>query len=236
MAQIQKGTTFVTGAQVTADNLNAHVDSATLLSGAIGDQVNATSVSLEDSTLILQAGSLKEATIAQIKTATNQDLSGLLKIDGSVAMTGNLNLLASTSISGLNAAPVSYVDNKVTTTFVKASNSEVAAFSNVQKYISPELLPYAFSSTQAEIGYLKLPGGLIMQWGNISPANGEVSVVFPIAFSSAVYSIQITLKGPGSPDNGLLAPDARNWTLSGFTLRVWDQDSYCAATWFAIGK
>jgi hypothetical protein len=109
MAQIQKGTTYATGTQVTADNLNAHVDSAILLPGAIGDQTNVTSLAQEDSTLILQSGSLREATIAQIKTATTQDL---LKSDGSVPLqTGQQLTLGTTNqIAALNAASKGYVD------------------------------------------------------------------------------------------------------------------------------
>lgn len=54
MAQLQKGTTYATGAQVTADNLNKHVDEAILLSGAITEQTAATSLTEQDSILIYQ--------------------------------------------------------------------------------------------------------------------------------------------------------------------------------------
>jgi hypothetical protein len=115
MAQIQKGTTYATGTQVTADNLNAHVDSAILLPGAIGDQINVTSLAQEDSTIILQSGSLKEATIAQIKTATAPDLTGYLKADGSVSITTGQQLTLGTTnqLTALNATSKGYVDSLV---------------------------------------------------------------------------------------------------------------------------
>lgn len=113
MAQIQGGTTYSTGDQVSSTNLNAHVNNAILLPGSIGDQTAAASVNQIDSLTILQAGALKKATIAQIKTATDQDLTGYIKSDGTVPMTADLALFRSTSISGLTAAPVAYIDNAI---------------------------------------------------------------------------------------------------------------------------
>jgi hypothetical protein len=68
MAQISKGDTFVDGQQVTGARLNQLVDSSTLLVGAITDQPNLTANTLEatDSTIVNDAGVLKEATIGDI--------------------------------------------------------------------------------------------------------------------------------------------------------------------------
>jgi hypothetical protein len=112
----------------------------------------------------------------------------------------------------------------------------VANFSTVAKYLSPELLPFAFSGTLAANGNVTLPGGLIMQWGSVASLNGTVAVTFSKPFTSVPYTIQITLSGPGSPDNGALAPVARNWSTTGFTLQVIDPDSSYPASWLAIGK
>lgn len=68
MAQIQKGTTYSTGnATVTIDNLNAHVDSASLLPGAISDQnaLAGNAAPSTDQVLILASGQLKKATVVQ---------------------------------------------------------------------------------------------------------------------------------------------------------------------------
>jgi hypothetical protein len=236
MAQIQGGTTYSTGDQVSSTNLNAHVNNAILLPGSIGDQTAAASVNQIDSLTILQAGALKKATIAQIKTATDQDLTGYIKSDGTVPMTADLALFRSTSISGLTAAPVAYVDNLVTSTYVKASTTEVANFSTVAKYLSPELLPFAFSNSLSTNGFQRLPGGLLLQWGSVSSVGGTITVTFPTPFTTSVYTVQITLKGPGSPDNGSLAPISRNWTTTTFDLQVIDQDSSYPASWLAIGR
>lgn len=68
MAQISKGDTFVDGQQVTGARLNQLVDSSMLLVGAIADQPSITANTLEatDSTIVNDAGTLKEATIGDI--------------------------------------------------------------------------------------------------------------------------------------------------------------------------
>ena len=66
MAQLSKGDTFADTQQLTATRLNQLVDSATLLVGAITDQPSITANTLEatDTTLVNDAGTLKEATIS----------------------------------------------------------------------------------------------------------------------------------------------------------------------------
>lgn len=68
MAQISKGDTFTNGEQVTGSRLNQLVDSAVLLVGAITDQPSITANTLEatDTTIVNDAGTLKEATIGDI--------------------------------------------------------------------------------------------------------------------------------------------------------------------------
>jgi len=106
MAQIQKGTTFSTGDQVNAANLNAHVDSAILLPGAISDQASDVAAPT-DTILINKAGSLKQATLASVF-----DSAGFLKADGTIPLTTGAQLvLGSTQqLSALQATSKGYVD------------------------------------------------------------------------------------------------------------------------------
>lgn len=104
MAQIQAGVTYATGAQVTATNLNAHVNNAVLVPGAISDQTAASSSTSADSVLLLQSGVLKKATLAQLP---------YINKDGSAAMTAELLLANSTPSTALAAASKGYVDTKV---------------------------------------------------------------------------------------------------------------------------
>lgn len=105
MAQIQAGTVYVDGAQVTATNLNAHVNNAVLVPGAISDQAAAASVASTDSVLLLQSNSLKKATVSQL-------IPGAIVRDGSVSMTGDLILANSSPQSALAAASKGYADTK----------------------------------------------------------------------------------------------------------------------------
>ena len=68
MAQIQKGTTYSTGDQVTAANLNALADAAILLPGAITDQT-AKTVPLAADTILLHSAAdtaLRKSTLTQL--------------------------------------------------------------------------------------------------------------------------------------------------------------------------
>lgn len=115
MAQIQAGTVYATGNQVTATNLNAHVNNAVLVPGAISDQTAAASCTTSDSVLILQSGALKKATLTQVQTSIAPDLSAYVNKNGSVAMTGELTLSSSTPSAALSAASKGYVDTGLAT-------------------------------------------------------------------------------------------------------------------------
>jgi hypothetical protein len=111
MAQLNKGTTYSTGDQVTAANLNALVDNAILQPGAITEQIAASSLTTSDSTLLAQSGGIRKATLGQMLSLT--DLSSYLKADGSVAMTTGqqLTLGSTAQIAPLNAVSLGYLQN-----------------------------------------------------------------------------------------------------------------------------
>lgn len=41
-------------------------------------------------------------------------------------------------------------------------------------------------------GYMRLPGGLIMQWGNATSTSGTTAILFPTAFPTTCRSVNIT--------------------------------------------
>ena len=137
MAQLQKGTTYATGTQVTANNLNTHVDGAILLHGAINEQVSGTVFS-SDNVLLAGTSSLKKATIAQVQ-------AGLVKSDGTVAMTNHLQLASSSPPNALTAASKGYVDAIVSTTVANAI-----------------------------AGIISVPVGCIMAWPSAFPPSGWI--------------------------------------------------------------
>jgi hypothetical protein len=115
MAQIQAGITYANGAQVNATNLNAHVNNAVLVPGAISDQTAAASCTTSDSVLILQSGALKKATLTQVQASITPDLTAYLPRSGASPMTGELTLSSSTPSAALSAASKGYVDTGLAT-------------------------------------------------------------------------------------------------------------------------
>jgi len=81
MAQIQAGQTYQTGMAVTAANLNAHVNNASLLPGCIAEQVVAPSVSSTDSILISNGSSLNKTTHPAASWLCRQERKSPLRLD-----------------------------------------------------------------------------------------------------------------------------------------------------------
>lgn len=111
--QIQKGTTYVNypavgNSQVTAENLNDHVDNAVLLPGAISAQTTGTP---EEGDYIMaeRAGALFKYTIESVKTLFSSLVDGFLQTTGGT-MTGPLILNNSTPATATTAASKGYVD------------------------------------------------------------------------------------------------------------------------------
>ena len=109
MAQLLKGTTYATGDSVTAANLNAHVDAAILLPGAIGEQVASGALVGADTILVNKSGGLVKATVSQVADAVEAE-NLYIKRDGSLAMTADLPLVNSLPAGDLSAASKGYVN------------------------------------------------------------------------------------------------------------------------------
>lgn len=95
-------------------------------------------------------------------------------------------------------------------------------------------------------GYTKLANGLIDQWGEMLmgwQGEGPVKVVFPIAFTSECFNVQITVKSSGrsGPVGTDLTIGAGEITATGFSamLNTWAQgvaNDFQGFAWRAIGK
>ncbi len=83
-------------------------------------------------------------------------------------------------------------------------------------------------------GKTYLPGGLLLQWGASSvPTGGTQAVVFPVAFSTAAYNVQVTGIRSNNGGDGIFVLTG-SVTASGFTLRN-GSGSINVAYWMAIG-
>ena len=76
-------------------------------------------------------------------------------------------------------------------------------------------------------GYVTFPGGVTLQWGTASALTTGTAVVFPIAFTTATYNVQVS----PTQSNDIWITSV---TISGFTVTTdtATQDIY----WQAIGK
>ena len=73
-----------------------------------------------------------------------------------------------------------------------ASTEEARALADNTKAISPLRLADAFNGSNQSLagsGYQKLPGRLIIQWGQATTASGVATVTFPVAFPTACRSL-----------------------------------------------
>lgn len=147
MAQINKGTTFVTGGQVTADNLNNLVQNAALQPEAITGQAQVTTVA--DTHLLLTTpstgASLNKVALSAIvsslnlaKTNANQSFTGNLTMAGGADITltsgsaltlpaGARLYLGQDPVAALEAVTKQYADN----TFLKDTGGTVSGTLNV---------------------------------------------------------------------------------------------------------
>lgn len=94
-----------------------------------------------------------------------------------------------------------------------------------------------FASSLADPGYVKLPGGLIIQWGGTGsvPAGGGTTVTFPIAFASAVYRVIIS-PATAANNTSVFSVGARNPTLTNFIATNNSGTSGpVLASWIAVG-
>ena len=117
----------------------------------------------------------------------------------------------------------------------KATVAEAQAFT-AEKYIDAALLNSALKGANQLLnanGYQKLPGGLKLQWGFRSAASGTVSVTFPIAFSSACYSVTAT-RATGGAD--IWPPQIQSISTTGFTyIQSGNTTANMPVYWMAIG-
>lgn len=71
-----------------------------------------------------------------------------------------------------------------------ATAAEVANRTNINAAITPTNVGQTFGQSLSTNGWCRLPNGMIMQWG----VSNDLTITFPIAFSSACLNVQATLK------------------------------------------
>lgn len=121
-----------------------------------------------------------------------------------------------------------------------ATNAEVSAGVDASRAVTPAALKALFSGNQslASNGYLKLPGGLILQWGyytRMTASGQRVTVTFPVAFPNAALSVQMTAT---NMDSGTYVAVPQCWFINTSQFGIQDGDNDNTpwdVFWFAIG-
>lgn len=94
-----------------------------------------------------------------------------------------------------------------------------------------------FKSSHASSGYQRLPGGLVLQWGDTGSVNSGAtsSVSFPLEFDTACFQVTVSAKANSAiATTATGQPGTGNYSASGFDL--YNRTSVALTfNWFAIG-
>lgn len=163
MAQIQKGTTYaVSNSTVTIDNLNAHVDNAILLSGAISEQTAITTAqinSLSTAQVLLNfGGGLKQTTLANAVNGTlSPATNGQLLIGNTTtSQFTKATLTAGSNLTVTNAAGAITLAALPLASFATASLSGTATQTLTTSSTFSQFYKYTLAASAVQT--IKLPG------------------------------------------------------------------------------
>ena len=198
MAILSKGTTFATGNQVTAANLNALVDSATFASGAVDDTTTALDSSSPQKIIVKDSGittskladsSSKTTGVTFAKMqhiSTAQVLGRVSASEGDVEEVGVV--IGGSGDAGLLFDNDDMLDNSDT---AGGSATRGATQQSIKAYVDGGggFTPASYAGGES----VTLPNGLIMKFGTVTTSsNSNTAVNFSVGFTAAI-SAQVSL-------------------------------------------
>ncbi|KXJ63053.1 hypothetical protein AXY46_03280 [Achromobacter xylosoxidans] len=118
-----------------------------------------------------------------------------------------------------------------------ATTAQAQAQTDDARALTSKKLADAFKGSNqllsSTAGFQKLPGGLILQWGNASAVGGTVTVTFPFAFPNTNFT------GLTTPDSPALCSAYRSVSLSQCTLLLHNGSGVAqngTVRWCALGN
>ncbi len=177
------------------------------------------------------AGDLTSGVLVPVETGTeNADTVWMLTTDGAITI-GTTALTWQIKSGDASTARKGQVQ--------LATSAEAQALTDALKALTPATLAAALQGANQSIGtngYQKLPGGLIMQWGQADTnGTGDTAVTFPIAFPTGVRSFVMGTIGSGAGYMGVF----NSLTNTGVNVGTWSATATRAGStvhWAAIGN
>lgn len=128
--------------------------------------------------------------------------------------------------------------NTLTRTTVRGSSNAGAAvnFAAGSKNVGIALNKHEFAASIGGDGYMRLPGGFLMQWGSATTdASGVATINFPVAFKTGASAYSFTCATVST----IVRPTAGTATTQGIESRSSTTGALVAGasvSWFAVGK
>jgi hypothetical protein len=131
-------------------------------------------------------------------------------------------------VGGLTPTQLKAVFDKYGAEFVAWFNATHIAEGNAHL---ADTLPHLMAQSKTANGYVKLPGGVIIQWGHVAATTGSSAIVYPIAFPNASINVAITMLYNVGISYGIIGDLS---SKTGFTIFPSDAASN-ERIWLAIG-
>ncbi|MBT8449768.1 MAG: hypothetical protein KJO69_08765 [Gammaproteobacteria bacterium] len=243
MGVLNKGTTFLSGDQVTAEKLNNLVDSSTFDATAVDSSTTAlsggaiivkdagiTTAKLADANVTTAKLADANVTTAKIADAnvTTAKLADANVTKAKIENVADMKVLGNTSGSAAAPSEVAILDED---DLVSDSATSLATQQSIKAYADGTS---SFSTTNGQSeGYQILPSGLKMAWGQSSETSNGITT-FPAGVGFTVPpTVQISYNDSGSPGS-YLGVQLGSVTTTQFTYKGSDFNNY-GPRYFAIG-
>ena len=179
MAVITSGKTFANGEQLSASKLNQVITAATFNRA---DAVDGSTMTLIGGAMAVADGGIATAKIADSGIATAK-IADSAVTKAKIENVANMKALGNTSGSAASPQEVAILDEN---DMDSDSDTSLATQQSIKAYVDGTV-------STSENGYMKLPNGVIMQWGTLTPSARLTDVTLPIAFPNACLNVQSSI-------------------------------------------
>jgi len=207
MAILSKGTTFSTGDQVTATNLNALVDSAKFATGAVDDSTTALDSSTPKKIIVKNAGitstQLATDSVTTVKVENNAITLAKMATQADQTVLGNVSGGAAvpTAVPIVGAAGILINNDSLGTDDTKGATQ-----GNIKAYVDASSTDgFTPTASASDTKSVTLPNGLIMKFGRVVASGSTTTTInfsdFGGNFTNDIFSVVLTPERSGGETN-----------------------------------